>query len=208
MVLFVAGAANRSPQFQRFLGDFVSPARRQHVGATDTWAADNGCFGDFSEDKFRAMLDAAATAPVAPVFVTVPDVVGNHAATCERWHEWTHEFRARGLKRAFVLQNGIEDLAPQEAIPWSLVDALFIGGNDEFKLGPWAREAMKVARRPRAWGGKRIWLHMGRVNSVRRMRLAQAFGCDSCDGSGMARFPIVLERMCRALAADEQPALF
>ncbi|MEU9291279.1 hypothetical protein AB0D57_43345 [Streptomyces sp. NPDC048275] len=32
-------------------------------------------------------------------------------------------------------------------------------------------------------------VHMGRVNSRRRLRLAQAFGCTSCDGTYLAFGP-------------------
>lgn len=44
---------------------------------------------------------------------------------------------------------------------------------------------------------------MGRVNSVRRMLYTKNIGCDSCDGSGMARFPrSVLLPLVRALEID------
>ncbi|MGW9029334.1 hypothetical protein ACWGQ5_35460 [Streptomyces sp. NPDC055722] len=32
-------------------------------------------------------------------------------------------------------------------------------------------------------------VHMGRVNSRRRLRIAQAFGCTSCDGTYLAFGP-------------------
>ena len=33
------------------------------------------------------------------------------------------------------------------------------------------------------------WLHMGRVNGRRRLRVAVHSGCDSVDGSSLSRFP-------------------
>jgi len=32
------------------------------------------------------------------------------------------------------------------------------------------------------------WVHVGRVNSNRRLRLVKSYGADSVDGSGMAMF--------------------
>lgn len=202
--LMIAGAAKRAvgnPRLSRHLADFVQPNSWNHFGDSEVWAADNGCFGNFDRAKFIRMLDACAAAPVKPKFIAVPDVVCDHKGSVERFLEWAPEFHKRGLPRAFVLQNGIEDLPPQQAIPWGSIDALFIGGDDAFKMGPWVKEACRIARACRPW--RQIWIHMGRVNSVKRMRIAQSFGCDSCDGSGMVRFPIVLERMVRELDAQE-----
>jgi hypothetical protein len=33
------------------------------------------------------------------------------------------------------------------------------------------------------------WVHMGRVNSFKRMQYADAIGCDSADGAKMTRAP-------------------
>lgn len=53
----------------------------------------------------------------------------------------------------------------------------FIGGSDGWKLGPHARALTAEAKRR----GK--WVHMGRVNSLKRFRYAESIGCDSCDGT-------------------------
>lgn len=53
----------------------------------------------------------------------------------------------------------------------------FIGGSTAWKLGPHARRLVADAKRR----GK--WVHMGRVNSLKRFRYAAAIGCDSCDGT-------------------------
>lgn len=204
MILFVANGARRYPQYERFLGDFITPKRWSHQSNTATWAADNGCFGDFDPDQFRRMLDACAAQATRPKFVTVPDVVGNHRATMDRWLEWSREFEIRKLPRAMVLQNGIEQMPPEFAVPWSLVDALFIGGDDTFKLGPWVHWCIQFSKRAIKPNGTRIWTHMGRVNSVRRLSRALFIGCDSADGSGMARFPeAVLLPMLKRLASRQ-----
>jgi len=78
---------------------------------------------------------------------------------------------------ALVAQDGLESLP----VPWEDFDALFIGGSTAWKLSEAARELCQEAKRR----GK--WVHMGRVNSLRRMQVAEAFGCDSADGT-MLRF--------------------
>jgi len=66
-------------------------------------------------------------------------------------------------------------------VPWDDFDALFIGGTTAWKLSEAVYQLCQEAKRR----GK--WVHMGRVNSLRRMRLAESFGCDSADGT-MLRF--------------------
>jgi len=62
---------------------------------------------------------------------------------------------------------------------------IFIGGLDDFKeqtaaqWGVLARESL-------------CYLHMGRVNSARRIKIAQSAGCDSFDGSSVSRFAVTL----------------
>lgn len=181
MILLVSNAAKRG---YPHTGDFLNPRQWNLTPTTPIWAADNDAFNGFNADAFKRMLDRIAVAPVPPKFVTVPDVVCNYVATGDLWVEWAREFRSRGIPQAYVLQNGIEEHPPEYAIPWSQIDAIFIGGDDRFKLGPYVRRFVWFAKHY-----ARRWVHMGRVNSIRRMSYARAIGCDSCDGSGMARFP-------------------
>lgn len=193
MILLVASAHSRAGSNPR-LGDFVTPRSYNLTGKTPIWAADNDAFGNFNRDRFLRMLDAIAKAATPPKFVTVPDVVCNHNATMDRWMEWSPEFRSRGIPRALVLQNGIERFPPEYGPPWNCVDALFIGGDNAFKFSGWVRHAVSLAN----YAG--IWVHMGRVNSVKRLDYARRIGCDSVDGSGMSRFSrAVLTPMLRSL---------
>jgi hypothetical protein len=197
MTLFVS-----CPAASPHLGDFVTPSRRRLLPTTGLWVADNEAFSHFDPDRFRRMLDAFARAATKPVFVTAPDVVCDHHATADRWVEWCREFHTRNLPRAFALQNGIEGMPPEHALPWGNLEAIFIGGDTAFKFCPWVRECVRLAKRL----GK--WVHMGRVNSVRRLNYARLIGCDSCDGSGMARFrERVLSPMLRELP-QQQLALY
>jgi hypothetical protein len=61
--------------------------------------------------------------------------------------------------------------------------ALFIGGSTEWKLGAEARALAALAK------NRGLWVHMGRVNSLRRLRYAADIGCDSVDGTYLAFGP-------------------
>lgn len=150
------------------------------------WAMDNDGFSGFNEERFLTMLEKAQEATEAAArftgntakFVTAPDVVGEASPTLELFDEWEPVIRAAGLPVALVAQDGLEDLV----VPWDRMDALFIGGSTEWKLGDHARRLTFEAK------ARGLWVHMGRVNSYKRIRIAAAFGCDSFDGSKWARF--------------------
>lgn len=152
-----------------------APALALERGAA--WACDNDCFQGLDRDAYLKMLRDLRGLPDC-LFVTAPDVVGDAAATLARFDLWEPTLHYLGYPVAFVGQDGQEALP----VPWDRCEAFFIGGSTTWKLGPHAAALAVEARRR----GK--WLHMGRVNTGRRLRYAQAIGCDSCDGSGWARF--------------------
>ena len=138
-----------------------------------TWAADNGCFGKGypGDEKWLNWLDG--NDPADCLFATAPDVVVDAAATLERSAPHLPAIRALGYPAALVAQDGLEHLP----VPWDDFDALFIGGSTEWKLGLHAATLAAAARRR----GK--YVHMGRVNSLRRYKYAEHIGCHSVDGT-------------------------
>lgn len=149
------------------------------VAAGIPWSADNGCFHGFDEERCRTMWARLAGWPGC-LFVVVPDAVSDHAETLRLWQQWRGVVRTvtGGQPVAFVAQNG----ASEQNVPWDELDALFIGGDTAWKLGPEAEHLVRVAKQL----GK--WVHMGRVNSARRIRYALAIGCDSFDGTKWAKW--------------------
>ena len=151
---------------------------RDHPGVK--WCADNGCFGaSFDEAKWWRFLVEAAGSADRCLFATAPDVVGDAAATLDRSRPWLSKIRELGYPAAFVAQDGIENTD----VPWDEFDCLFIGGSDEFKVSPVALKCAVEAKRR----GK--WLHMGRVNGLKRFRYAEAIGSDSVDGTKLTFDP-------------------
>jgi hypothetical protein len=171
------------------IGEFTSPARRG-LPVGSVFAADNGAFSFFDPVAFGKLLDRLERHPIKPIFVVSPDVFGDAAATFKLFQEWEPKIRSRGLPVALVLQAG-QDKVP---ILWDRIDAIFVGGPDFHRRKPYVAE---YCRKAKALGK---WIHVGRVNSARRLDWAIDLGADSVDGSGISRFPSdKLPRMLRAI---------
>jgi hypothetical protein len=154
----------------------------ESVGIYQWWAADNACFahaGAFDLDKYLAWLERFDGIKSRCKFATAPDVVADWLATLARSLPVLPILRAKGWPAALVLQDG----ATPESIPWAEIDAVFVGGSTQWKTSHAAELCCKEARRR----GK--WVHMGRVNSLRRLEAARQMGCQSADGTFLAFGP-------------------
>lgn len=141
------------------------------------YGLDNGCFSRFPEKKWKRLLSEAEE--IKPVFVCLPDIVGDARRTLDLFNVFKP--LTSGLPRALVLQDGIGYFE----IPWNDIDAVFVGGTDEFKVSQEAINACKVAKMLNKW------VHVGRVNTVDRLNQWIDIG-DSLDGSGISRYDRML----------------
>ena len=183
------------------LGHLVTPRNRNSLDRMEKtglrWAIDNGCYSGFDRVRFERLARRAAGRPRL-LWVVCPDAVGDAGATLELWGEWAPRLRSSGLPVAFVLQDGQEDRELPDA------DCYFVGGSTPFKLSETAADLGAEAKRR----GK--WLHMGRVNSLRRIEFAAGMGCDSVDGSSASMFgDKYIGQFCRWMRrTKERPMLF
>lgn len=171
-----------------------------------TWGADNGRFAEskqgraFDPDRWLSWLWKLPTA--GNVFAALPDVldwywhdadgelhkaapgqavpkgvkafcVGDLERTIAQSAPYVDTVRNLGFPVAIVAQDGLEDLGQ---LPFE-VDAVFVGGSDQYKLGGAAAGLIASARA----AGK--WTHVGRVNSYKRLAYAQTVGAHSADGT-------------------------
>jgi hypothetical protein len=162
---------------EKHLGRLIRPGNGTRPDSMP-WAADNGAFKGFDEKAYRAMLGRIEGVPGCQ-WVTAPDVVADAEATRALFDEWEPQLRALGFPVALVAQDGLTI----DAVPWERIDCIFLGGSTSWKLGP---EAESIARETKRRGKL---LHMGRVNTIRRMRIALEWGCDSVDGTKFSWFP-------------------
>ena len=160
---------------------------------------DNGCFtGAYpGDDAYLALLRKLEPHRARCLFVAAPDVVGDAAATLERFPDMARRIRALGWPVALVGQDGMESAE----VPWGLCDWVFVGGSTAWKLGAGAAEFIGQAQRR----GKRV--HVGRVNSGKRFARFAELGCDTADGTYIAFGPSVNAPKVREWmrAASERP---
>ncbi len=160
------------------VGQLLTPLTRYRLREPDRpWAIDNGAFSRFDEKAFRALLAREDHHKENCRFVCAPDIVGSAQRTLEVFDLWAP--RLQGWKVALVCQDGQENVA----IPWSRLDAVFIGGTTNWKVSEHVTRIIKTAK---DYFGK--WVHVGRVNDPARYEHFANLGADSCDGSGLARY--------------------
>jgi hypothetical protein len=155
------------------------------------YALDNGAwtahqrgesFDELAFERAYARLGAAAD------FVIAPDVVADATASLELTRAWLPRLVDARLVLVSVQDGMCADdvdglVGPRVGI--------FMGGSTEWKLA----NLVRWGRWCRARG---LYYHVGRVNTVRRIRLCAEAGADSFDGSSVTRFARNIGRLDRA----------
>jgi hypothetical protein len=175
------------------------PGRLAHLHSVDRlaepihsipWALDNGVFGAFStgkewsEEPLYKFLDRFSA--WNPLWVVVPDSIGNRDETLRLWDIHAPAMQAFGVKMAMAVQDGMTPAdVPSEA------EVVFVGGSTSWKwrsLPEWTSQFPRV--------------HVGRVNSLRLLLMAENSGAESCDGTGWFRDPTRLRELTSYLSCD------
>jgi hypothetical protein len=178
---YMASTSQINPKYRATIGHIegIPNIRPVAVDACRVWCLDNSVFTNkFEEKKWLKRIDSLSRWYDKCLFVTIPDVVGDCAATLKRFSHYRR--MVSGLPVAFVSQDGIKNLAKH--IPWSDFDCLFIGGSDEHKLGKEGGWILNEAKK------RDKWVHVGRVNSP--SRIVEDFPqADSWDGTNLSFNP-------------------
>ena len=160
------------------IGCVTTPGQGNRIPEGAQWAADNGKFGSHyvGDDAWFSWLRKKVRdyGRERCLFAVAPDVPFDAAATLAASLKWLPMIRVLDIPAAFCAQDGTHEPG---MVPWSEFDVLFIAGPTAFKEGEHARTLAAEAK----VRGKQV--HVGRVNSARRLRIAQGFGADSCDGT-------------------------
>lgn len=184
MMLLVSGSTRSvqklASRWPNHLGHLLTPSNRNGMESLLStglwWAADNGCYQGLDVARFRRMLSRITGCPRL-LWVVCPDRVADARETLKMFDHW-HTEVARVGPVAFVAQDGQEDLE----LPWDDFACLFVGGSTDWKLSKAAQDVAAEAK------GRGKWVHLGRVNSRRRLRYAWAMQADSTDGSSASMF--------------------
>lgn len=159
------------------LGQMITPLAGNAPIPRVVKAYDNGCFSNRWTEK-RWLDKLHSLDPSEYLFAVVPDVVCDAKETDRLWKQWSGVVESAGFRPAYVTQNGCRGI-PDNA------QCVFTGGDNPWKLGGRARRLMREG-----WRGG-LWTHMGRVNSLKRLRIAANDGYDSVDGTLLAFGPDV-----------------
>lgn len=157
--------------------------RRSRKRLDGMYAIDNGAYSRFRKDAFLSLLDREMHSIPFCRFVAVPDVVGSARRTLEVFERWIPKLN--GWPLALVVQDGQQSLP----IPWEAITAIFIGGTTEFKLSKHAFEIIKASQ------ALDKWVHVGRVNSPERFTYFETLGCNSIDGTGIAQYSAMRDKI-------------
>lgn len=164
------------------LGWMVTPDMGNRLPDHGYFAIDCGMYGlvqrgipeKFDMARYERFIEKKqAEAGDRLLFVVTPDMPFSADGTIEAYERYGQRTKATGARTAFVTQDGMQS----EDIPWRDVDAIFVGGSTEWKLGQESVALMSEAHRR----GK--WVHVGRVNSGKKFRAAVSAGADSADGT-------------------------
>lgn len=140
------------------------------------YALDNGAWPAYKNGEpwdeygFLKLVERAAACPKKPMFLIVPDAVGNASYTLESWHRWQPELKNLGWPLAFAVQDGIK---PEQVPPEA--DLIFVGGTTQWKL-----------KTMRYWC-ERYSCHVGQINTGKRLYQCHDAGAQSVDGTGWLR---------------------
>jgi hypothetical protein len=141
------------------------------------YALDNDAFTswrlerEWNEKVWLDGLMLAKRCGQPPIWVLVPDVVGDRIGTLERWKRYSSKVIDMGFTPAFAAQDG---MTPDD-VPEG-VAVVFVGGTTEWKwksIPVWTKHFKRV--------------HVGRVNELRRLWTCDDLGVESVDGTGWFR---------------------
>lgn len=140
------------------------------------FALDNDAFAswtskkEWNEKAWIEMLEKVKVSGLIPKWVLVPDTVADRKATLDKWKKYAPIAAEFGWPLAFALQDGMT----KKDIPKDCV--LFVGGTYDWKwktLPMWCETDRKI--------------HVGRVNSVKKLLACERLGVSSVDGTGWLR---------------------
>jgi len=162
-------------------------APRWPDGSPAPYALDNGAWGchqqgrDFDGDAFGHTVDSIGA---GASWVVVPDIVGGGLQSLSLSRRW--------LPR---IDHPLKLIAVQDGMSIADVDplmgpgrGLFLGGSTEWKIrtmAMWGRYARRIG----------AYYHVGRVNTVRRIRMAMCAGAHSVDGTSATRWSANVPRL-------------
>lgn len=163
------------------------------------YALDNGAWTahqqgtDFDIDAFMRAVDKVGE---FAEWIVLPDIVMGGQRSLDLSLSWLEKLAGLPSRLLIAVQNGIEVDDVRSYLNPSV--GIFVGGDTAWKeqtTPTWG----SLARR------RNCYLHVGRVNSQRRIGICAAAGADSFDGTSVTRYAVTMRPLD---AARRQSDLF
>jgi len=157
------------------------------------YALDNGAWTAFQQgEPFDELAFGRAVELLGESadWIVLPDIVAGGMASLEFSLRWLERLKGIPTRLLLAVQNGMEPDDVRELL--SPAVGLFVGGDTQWKLAKvntWGH----LARR------RNCYMHVGRVNSAKRIALCAAAGAHSVDGTSATRFEKTLAPLDAAL---------
>lgn len=156
------------------------------------YGIDNGAWSAFQSGKpfdFDAFCGCVDQLGAGADFCITPDIVGEGRQSLNLSTTWLPWVLERTRLALIAVQDG---MTPDDVRPLlRLRVGLFVGGTTEWKLGTlplWGSLARET----------NTYLHVGRVNTARRIRYCASVGAHSFDGTSVSRFAVTMGKLERA----------
>lgn len=163
------------------------------------YGLDNGAWSSFQQGTSfdtSAFLAALKKFGANADWVVVPDIVAGGLASLDLSLSWLPIVAQETRRPLIAVQDGISIADIRELVGPEV--GIFIGGSTT-----WKEDTMQQ------WGvlgeDRGAWVHCGRVNTIRRIRLCGLACCTSFDGSGASRYAVATHRL--SVASRQLPLL-
>ena len=155
------------------IGHLISPGAERGPFEFMPYSLDNGAFSPkgFQVEPWLKLLDWAKLSGKSPNWCLVPDVVGDSDGTLALWRQYSPVAGCYGWPLAFAVQDGMT----ARDVPAN-AEVVFVGGSTFWK---WSTVAI--------WCKAFHHVHVGRVNTYRRLWQCHDAGAKSTDGTGFTR---------------------
>ncbi len=170
-------------------GLLLSPAGCLRTEGFSRIVLDNGAWSAYQQGR---PFDAAAFEHAVERFaghvdwIVVPDIVCGGLCSLRFSESWLPALSRYGTQLLIPVQNGV---VPRDVAPLlGPACGLFVGGDSSWKeqtLPLWGELAFE----------RRCHLHVGRVNTARRIHLCALAGAHSFDGTSASRYSCTLGRL-------------
>ena len=154
------------------------------------YALDNGAWTDyragrdFDDAAFKALVDRLGW---GADWIVAPDIVAGGVHSLRLSLVWLPHLLVRTRLVLIPVQDG---MGPADLVNIVLPKriGIFMGGSTEWKLANMVEWGQFCA-------DKGVHYHVGRVNTLKRFRLAHIAGADSVDGSSASRYAVTLPKL-------------